>query len=224
MLRSISPASWTGIPRLRSDAANSYGQNRPRGFIICLYHSHEVIMLAAALGFNDDDLQANRAGRLTVRQRNRVYGLRYTLIIALAVVTAVIGLIAAVVIVAVLVGAAISPVAILLALGGEVITAGLAYWAWSLWQNYRTYLLPGRVQQVKGTVTVYQLRERQDERRKTVYYLRIDPLEFPISDEGLNAFTDGARYVVYYVPQPLTLLSAEPADSDSPDTAARVQS
>lgn len=183
-------------------------------------------MLAAALGFNEEDLQANRAGRLTVRQRNRVFRWRRVLIIALTLITAVIGLIAAVVILAVLLGTAVSELAILLALGGEVITAGLAYLVWTLRQSYGTYLEPGYAQHIVGPVTVYQLRERQNNRARTAYYVRIGDLEFDIPQTALDAFTDGAVYNIYYVPRPLTLLSAELADqpAGSPPESRRVQS
>jgi hypothetical protein len=167
-------------------------------------------MLAAAIGFNDDDLRANREGRLTTRQRNRVFARRRTLIIALTIITAIIGIMSAIVILAVLTRAEISVPAILLGLGGEVVTVGLAYLVWSLRQGYRKYLLPGYVQQITGPVTCYQLRERQNDKTKTAYYLRIGDLEFEISDVALSAFTDGAPYSIYYVPRPLTLLSAQP--------------
>jgi hypothetical protein len=166
-------------------------------------------MLAAALRFNDEDLQANRAGRLTIRQRNRVFVWRRALIIALLLITAFIGIISAIVILAVLTGTAVSEVGILLALGGEVITAGLAFLVWSLRQHYNTYLQAGRVQQVEGPVTMYQLRERHNNRARTAYYLRVDDQEFAIPQAALSVFTDGAPYSVYYVAEPLTLLSAE---------------
>jgi hypothetical protein len=169
-------------------------------------------MLAATLKFHDDDLQANRAGQLTVRQRNRVYVHRRMVIITLTLITAFIGVISAIVIVAVLVGAVKSEVAILLALGGEVITAGLAYLVWSLRQHFNTYLHDNRVAHIEGPVTMYQLRERQDDTIKTVYALRIAHLEFEIPELALNAFTEGSSYMIYYVPDPLTLLSAEPAE------------
>jgi hypothetical protein len=169
-------------------------------------------MLAAALKFNDDDLQANRAGRLTVRQRSRVYVQRRMLIIALTLITAFIGIISAIVILAVLLGAVNSAIAILLALGGEVVTAGLAYLVWSLRQNFNTYLGEGYVERIEGPVTMYQLRERQDDKTKTVYALRIAHLEFEIPELALNAFTEGSHYIIYYAPDPLLLLSAEPAE------------
>lgn len=169
-------------------------------------------MLAATLKFNDEDLQANRAGQLTVRQRNRVYVQRRMLIIALTLITAFIGIISAIVILAVLLGAVNSEVAILLALGGEVITAGLAYVVWSLRQHFNTYLRDNRVTHIEGPVTMYQLRERQDDKTKTVYALRIAHLEFEIPELALNAFTEGSRYLIYYVPDPLMLLSSEPAE------------
>src|SRR5690606_40016236 len=67
-----------------------------------------VRMLAAAIGFNDDDLRANREGRLTTRQRNRVFARRRALIIALTIITASIGIISAIAILAVLTHAEIS--------------------------------------------------------------------------------------------------------------------
>jgi len=169
-------------------------------------------MLAAALKFNDDDLQANRAGRLTVRQRNRVYVKRRMVIIALTLITAFIGIISAIVTLAVLLGAVKSEVAILLALGGEVVTAGLAYWVWSLRQTFNTFLGEGYVARVEGPVTMYQLRERQEDKTRTVYALRIAHLEFEIPEQALNAFTEGSRYIIYYAPDALLLLSAEPAE------------
>ncbi|MAS37685.1 MAG: hypothetical protein CL610_27060 [Anaerolineaceae bacterium] len=182
-------------------------------------------MLAAELGFNEDDLRANQEGRMTVQQRNRVFVRRRMLIIALLLLTVCIGVISALVIVGVLTGVEISEFAILLALGGEVVTVGLAYLVWSLHQHFRTYLKPGRVQRVEGQAVCYQLRERQNEKARTTYFLRIDQHEFEVSDRVISALTDGARYAAYYVPHRQTLLSAERLDT-STSTAGppRVQS
>ena len=152
------------------------------------------------------------------RQRNRVHARRRRLIHALLLLTLLIGLLAASVILGLLPGA--TPQGIVLALGAEALTAGLAFLVWLLWQRFRARLAPGLVQSVRGPVTTYVLRERQTDTlagrpdARTGYYLRIADQEFAVSEAVLAAFEDGADYTLYYVARPLTLLSAEPAPDD----------
>lgn len=171
--------------------------------------------LSSALKFDQHDLNANREGRLTARQRNHVYVWQRPLLLALTVITVVIGVISAIAIIAVLLGVEISEVAVLLALGGEIVTVGLAFLIWSLRQRFRAMLQKPLVERVSGPVTIYVLRERQVEsvsgghKARPGYYIRIDALEFAIRDEAIAAFEDGAPYTVYYVSNPFRLLSAE---------------
>ena len=166
--------------------------------------------LQSALNFEDADLQANRQGQLTPHQRNRVFVRQRILFLSLLLITIFIGIISAIVIVAVIVGAEVSAFGIVLALGGEVITVGLGYLVWSLRRRYQTYLKPGHVQSISGTVTCYELKERlPNEAIRILFYVRLDNLEFEVNAAALVAFTDGDDYVLYYVPKPLTLLSAE---------------
>ena len=75
----------------------------------------------------------------------------------------------------------------MLALGAEVLTVGLAFLAWSLWQRFRARLAPGLVLSVSGPVTCYVLRERQTDAiggapgTRTGYYLRVAEQEFAVS-------------------------------------------
>lgn len=168
----------------------------------------------AALKFDEAELRANREGRLSVRQRNRVFARRRRLIFALLLLTLVIGALAASVILGLLPGA--TPQGIVLALGAEALTAGLAFLVWSLWQGFRARLAPGMVQSVRGVVTSYVLRERRTDRpgARTGYYLRVADMEFAVSAAVPAAFEDGAAYRLYYVERPFVLLSAEPAGDD----------
>ncbi len=172
----------------------------------------------ATLKFNEAELRANREGRLSARQRNRVYARRRWLIFVLLLLTLLIGLLAASVILGLLPGATAE--GIVLALGAEVLTVGLAFLVWLLWQRFRALLTPGLVLGVRGPVTCYVLRERQTEAlagqpgTRTGYYLRVAEQEFAVAEAALAAFEDGAEYTVYYVARPFTLLSAEPAPDD----------
>jgi len=172
----------------------------------------------AALKFDEAELRANREGRLSVRQRNRVFARRRRLIFALLLLTLLIGALAASVILGLLPGA--TPQGIVLALGAEALTAGLAFLVWSLWQGFRARLAPGMVQSVRGVVTSYVLRERRTDRlggrlgARTGYYLRVADMEFAVSAAVPAAFEDGAAYRLYYVERPFALLSAEPAGDD----------
>ena len=176
--------------------------------------------LGAALKFDEHDLVANRAGRLSIRQRNRVFARQRGILIALTIITVFIGVLSAVVIVALLViENNVSEIGLLLALGGEVITVGLAFLIWNLWQRFRAHLTQPYVQQVSGPVTCYVLRERKaglagGEMSQAGYYLQIGEMEFDVSDHTISAFNDGASYTVYYIQRPLRLLSAETNGSD----------
>ncbi len=91
-----------------------------------------------------------------------------------------------------------------------MITVALGYLLWSLRQRYRRFLQPGYVEQISGPITCYQLKERRDgTKTRTGYYLRLDAMEFEISEAALGEFQDGQSYTLYYVPRPLSLLSAE---------------
>lgn len=171
--------------------------------------------LGTALDFDEHDLAANRDSRLTRRQRNSVYFWQRALIFVLIAITVVIGIAAAIVIAAVLVGAEVSATGVLLALGSEVFTAGLAFVTWLLGQRFKRLLEPGPVQRVSGPITCYVVRERQAEpvrgqpAARPRAYIQIDDLEFKVSDAVIGAFEDGARYNLYYVLHPLRLLAGE---------------
>ena len=166
--------------------------------------------LGNAAGFDAEDLEANQAGRLTIRQRNRVFARQRSIMIALLLITLFIGLVSAIVIIAVLTQADASVVAGILAVIGEVITVALGYLLWSLRQRYRRFLRPGYVEQISGPITCYQLKERRDgTKTRTGYYLRLDAMEFEISEAALGEFQDSQSYTLYYVSRPLSLLSAE---------------
>jgi len=166
--------------------------------------------LAQAIGFDQEELEANRTGCLTLRQRHRVFARQRSIIIALLLITLFIGLVSAIVIVAVLTQADASIIAGILGIIGEVVTVGLAYAVWWLRQRYRRFLQPGYVEQVSGPVTCYQLKERHDgDKTRTGFYLRLEAMEFEISEAALSTFQDGQDYRIYYVPRPLTLLSTE---------------
>jgi hypothetical protein len=166
--------------------------------------------LQNALNFSDIDLQANQQGRLTKRQRNRVFVRPRVIYLSLLLITVFIGLISAIVIIAVLMGTEVSVVGVVLALGGEVITVGLGYLVWWLRRRYNQYLKPGQVQSISGPVTCYELKERlPNEATRMLFYVRVEDLEFEVNAATLVAFTDGQAYTLYYVPRPLALLSAE---------------
>lgn len=171
-----------------------------------------------ALNFDEAELRANREGRLGTRQRNRVYARRRRLIFILALLTLLIGALAASVILGLLPGATAE--GIVLALGAEALTAGLAFLVWLLWQRYRALLAPGLVHSVSGQVSCYVLRERQTDNiagepaTRTGYYWRIGDQEFAVPREAMTALEDGREYRVYYVARPHTLLSAEPLPDD----------
>jgi hypothetical protein len=168
--------------------------------------------LQTALDFDDADLQANRRGQLTARQRNRVFVRPRVIYRSLALITLFIGSISAMLILAVLMNTDVSPVSVVLALAGEVITVALGYWTWTLRRQYETYLEPGRVHAISGPVNCYELKVRlSNEAARVLFYVRVDDLEFEVNAAALVAFTDGQDYTLHYIPQPLTLLSGERA-------------
>lgn len=171
---------------------------------------HFDIALAQALGFDQEDLESNRAGRLTARQRKWVFARQRTILIALSIITLFIGLISAIVIVAVLLQADASVAAGILGVVGEVITVALVGLLWWLRQRYNRFLAPGYVEQISGPVTCYQLKERSEgDKTRTGYYLRLGAMEFEITEAALSVFQDGQPYTVYYTARPLRLLSVD---------------
>jgi ABC-type lipoprotein release transport system permease subunit len=155
--------------------------------------------LARALGFDTEEMAANRQGRLTIRQRNRVFTRQRTIIIATLLITVFIGVVSAIVILAVLSQADASIVAGILAVIGEIITVALAYLVWWLRQRYRRFLLPGQVNQISGPITCYQLKERRsNDKARTGYYVQIDAMEFEVDELALGEFLDGQTYTIYY--------------------------
>jgi hypothetical protein len=166
--------------------------------------------LAQVLGFDAEDLAANRTGRLTLRQRNRVFARQRTILIALSIITLFIGIVSAIVIIAVLLQADASIVAGILGVVGLVITIALAAGLRLLQQRYRRFLQPGYVEQIHGPITCYQLKERgEGDKTRTGFYLRLEAMEFEINEAALSLFQDGQPYTIYYSPRPLRLLSVE---------------
>jgi hypothetical protein len=154
--------------------------------------------LAQLLDFTQHDLNANRSGRLTERQRAHLQLRRDASSALLS--TGVGGLI---VVAAVCVGLAqdISKLHVEL-LFVIPIAFALAY-SIQLWLNFTRDLSARRVEAVKGCATTHT--------RLRWHTLRIGHNRFTVDDETVAAaFQSGAEYRAYYARRSKMLLSAEP--------------
>jgi hypothetical protein len=148
--------------------------------------------LSRANNFRMDELDTNRQGGLSARQRFRVMrGLAFLLVILVALV----------------VGAAwqfplllrYSPWGFLI---GGLILFGLLVATYQRWLD----LLEGRAAMLEGFV---QATEHSSEDSNTYYY-ELDKERFTVTSAAYRALIPGERYRLYYLPHSKKLLSIEP--------------
>lgn len=154
------------------------------------------VSLEDALQFNAIDLAANRQGYLTQEQRERLYvsrlrvgsvlrhGIVLMIAIALCFVTRN------------TLGAAFILLAATL---GMVMLSLQARNIPDLQQS------TARVAQVRGVVQRNTINMGQ----RTQHVIRVEGLSFKVSEAQYYAFKDRSKYILYYLPQTYTLLSAE---------------
>lgn len=157
--------------------------------------------------FDADDLLANRAGRLTERQLERLAAQRaraqrgwwlvYLLLLLLAFAVVAPALAVA--------GALMSGLGIVAALVGLALLVGGANLLHLRWLARDTR--EGRVLAVMGRALT------EIESGSTRPYLRLHKQRFPISMSQSKAIRDGEVYTAYFAPRSGTLLALEPYDA-----------
>lgn len=165
--------------------------------------------LSRALGFNAQDLAANRAGWISEAQRTRLEANRRRLLFRVG--TYAIGLIAIVIgwtfalniltqMETILLVAAFA--ALLLALG---VLMSITMQIFQSWQALRIDIRVEEVRAAAGLVLIQQ--------EHNSYTLTIERKTFKLNATSAAAFRHLNAYIVYYTPQSRTILSAMPTDS-----------
>ncbi|HEX2623446.1 MAG TPA: hypothetical protein VHL11_24965 [Phototrophicaceae bacterium] len=171
--------------------------------------------LGTALKFNQDDLQANRVGGITDRQRTAIY----SQMLASAGKGLLIGFIGLVIFL--IAFAAEGPVyhtiingdvviretipanvpviaaAGLLLILGLVISISMLFYAWRLRQDLKA----GKVTTVNGSLTTG--------RNLRGAYIQVNGIQFRVNQVAVQSFQAEKAYMLYYVPHSKRILSAE---------------
>lgn len=157
--------------------------------------SQEALMLA--IGFNEEDLEANQDNILSPQQR--VYLIRQHLPMTFIRTTSII-------FICCLVGFFLTNDLRSGKIGFGFILAALFLFGVTptLWRWYRL-----RTDLKLNQVIGLQGRVRLDLDNRNQYFLYIDDLRFEVNKHVFLAFKNGDPYVVYYAPHSKTILSAE---------------
>jgi hypothetical protein len=161
-------------------------------------------LLAGALDFDSDDLQINRSGMISERQRARLRTSRSrsTLISVLALV--VIGLVAAGVLFLAQQGN--SWIALLIGIALTAVNAVIMGRMVQNWLRTAGDLQRAEIQTLSGVVK----RTVRVVGRAVIYVLTIEGHELVVPKEVFNAIVDGSRWRLYRAAHTGTLLAGEP--------------
>lgn len=147
--------------------------------------------LGKALKFNRDDLQANRVGGITDRQKTAMYGTiltnftRFGLIVGAAVIVSLLLLAA---------GNSTLALALLVLIGiGAVISFPTLLYTWKLRQDWQQ----AKVATVSGQVNI------------TGDQLQIGDQTFKVNQEAVKNFKTDEVYMLYYAPYSKWILAVE---------------
>jgi uncharacterized protein YpmS len=170
--------------------------------------SQDDLMLA--LDFTAEDLEANRKGRLSEKQRlslgSRSWktSLGYSV---LSLIFAVFAILPALRLVRVDPAFRDQGDVLLMVFFASLaaIPAGLAFMRW---RKIMTDTVGGTVNSVRGVVST---NVKQASRGNVRYILKVQNVEFQVSKAAMQAFTNHAPYIVYFAPITLSVLAAEPA-------------
>jgi membrane protein YdbS with pleckstrin-like domain len=167
--------------------------------------THTLGSLTEALNFSAEDLDANRAGRLSDRQKYRLTrGWRRTLWILIGLVI-FLGLAATTMLFVAQRGD--SPVLNVIGILLTIINAAIVALGTQSYLHTSSDIKNGRVTIISGIVS-HTIRVSG---RVATYILKVDNQEVVVSKLVFFAVEDGKPYHFYRVPASKTLLSAEPA-------------
>lgn len=149
-------------------------------------------VLGKALGFNRDDLQANRVGGVTDRQRTAMYSTiltnftRFGLLVAAVVVILLVLLATG--------STALFVAALLVVLAGVAISLPTLLYTWRLrqdWQQAKVATVSGQVQ------------------ASAADQIQVNDQHFRLNQEVVKNFTNGETWMLYYAPHSKWMLAAE---------------
>jgi hypothetical protein len=154
--------------------------------------------LQVALGFDDEDIEANRDGRLSNRQRARLADHEFRWI--------GIAILASLVIVWSILNAS-GRIDVAIGQGGIpwLIAAAITGYAWYKGKQYYDYLHAQEIGAVQGRVQL----NMQSSKNSTALTVGIQDLQFSVKQQAFLAFKNGDPYAIYYAPRSKTILSAE---------------
>ena len=171
-------------------------------------------VLSQALGFDGDDIRANRDGYMTKRQRRRLQRIAGVYSVALWTGVLVVLLMLALGVFGLMVIRNIASHKEILVLTIGVL--GFSIWLMAILSNFnqerrdlKNDLDKGGVEAVTGSVEHFR-KNPTGKNKSTEHYIIIEDLTFEVSRTGYDAFLDNAFYALYYTPHGLRLLSAEP--------------
>jgi len=158
--------------------------------------------LQRTLKFTEDDLNANRSGRLSDAQRERLEPPKVNRLVTMVIVghMALIGGILG--LIALLTGEAILWLVLLIVLGMAALPFVMMQNEGNLRPVLKADILRGKVASSSGAVFL----EPRSNRRVD---LLIDGIAVEMSPRQAGAFQHGGEYTVYYLPQSKRLLTAE---------------
>jgi hypothetical protein len=165
----------------------------------------QQFMLMAAIGFTEEDLQANREGYLTKKQRRELNDDRtlWKIFFALTIPTFLIGTLWVILDGIYFKYTIINRIEMMSLLW--VFVLGIGFYIWRKIKKYNLDLHKGDVQAVQGIV---QLGEGGNSGVRR-YYCYIQGISWSINLFTHASFKAGDPYAIYYAPHSKTLLSTE---------------
>ncbi len=163
--------------------------------------------LNRALEFTVEDLAANRNGFLSSAQRLQLEQQRWKGARGYVLLAAVFGVVALIPALRFFTSSIRDTNDLIGACIFGALTLALAWTAYTRWQQIHFDAARGTASVISGIV---RLETRTVNRGNVVYKLKIQGLDFQVSEAALQVFTDGETYRVYYAPESKIVLSAEP--------------
>lgn len=163
------------------------------------------VALSEVIGFNGEDLEANRAGYLSKRQRANLRRIRRSWHDLTTITVIACGFVSTI---AILDGMRVGdPIGRRSSVVGLIciVTAIVFAVCYYKWQQYQRDLWKGDVAVIVGNVSVSQHQESYG----TKYTIRICRKTFVVDEHAFNAFWDRERCAIYYSPHAGKVLSAE---------------
>jgi hypothetical protein len=170
------------------------------------YLGGEQAQLMSALRFDQEDLEANRDGYMTKKQRRRLDNLQSQWMMW----TVLAGGFGTIVSLSLFIIWSVGNFLPLLMVGGATIV--LVVYFWSRHKQLRNDLYKGIVSYVEGDIHLDAFYRYKGNPR---YSIQVENLEFKISYAFFSVLIEGAPYCIYYIAASHMILSAELLHADS---------